>query len=244
MTDTSQSKSKCQSIRNKDLNFNQKQDCINNRFKKDEIQTTSKYKNKSNVLGKKFQSRRSIQSPPNRKSDRYNSNRKAQHSDSSTSSQKSKIILPQLKGIRPSTAVYSVSIEKKKNIHSSKDSLIYEEKVPTKSEVNMSIDKAKLKIESKNQRYHTLRPCTAPSSRNQGIDVQVKRSEHYYQDDGAANAVTHAHFLRRESFNVKQEAKQRKRAEVYAINRVMKAAFHRDFDDYMERKILESPSLE
>lgn len=90
------------------------------------------------------------------------------------------------------------------------------------------------------------------SKSSQSIDLKIRRPStaplrnkeftrrHYYYDKKLRRDVEFSHKLRKESFNLKQEEKEQKRCEIYAINNVMKQVFQREFDEYMNNKKRES----
>lgn len=84
---------------------------------------------------------------------------------------------------------------------------------------------------NRNNSINMIRPQTAPlkqttSQRKCNFGSSVPN--HCHSSD--ANEMT----TRRESFHDKQDAKHRRRCEVYAINKVMKNAFQREFNERIE----------
>ena len=74
---------------------------------------------------------------------------------------------------------------------------------------------------------YKVRPSTAP--------IRHKEFTKHCSYDELEN-TGFSQISRRESFNKKKEERERRRCEIYAINNVMKQAFHREFDEYMKNK--------
>ncbi len=147
-------------------------------------------------------------------------------STSSSRSERKKVILPQLSAatIRPSTASSPLRKEESCSTNRKKASMLFK---VDKFQTTRGLEK--IKNESSNREATRVRPRTAPF-RNKGA--------HEVIGEVATAGLSLAE--RRESFNLKQKARHRKRAEIYAINKVRKMAFDRDFESYIAKKDLET----
>lgn len=148
---------------------------------------------------------------------------------------KTNIILPRLNRIRPSTTSYSFkkapsSTNKPPRSRNTKQNQDQKQHKKGKTEMLQNLkSKSSQSIDLK-----ICRPSTAPL-RNKEFTRR-----HYYYDKKLRRDVEFSHKLRKESFNLKQEEKEQKRCEIYAINNVMKQVFQREFDEYMNNKKRES----
>ena len=132
---------------------------------------------------------------------------------------KSKLVLPQLNRIRPSTA----SGPTKQIKHLVKESLIAKKNNRKKPELKLQILEPK-KLSTSSAR---LRPGTAPALRVES-KVSASSLQDFNQDDGSI-LVGVAQFRRHKNYCTRKDTKQKKRSETYAINTVMKNAFLREY---------------